>query len=853
MYGLIFQISSLVFLFLLTTIYFSKKRINTLETKIYSFLIVVDIIGVLLDITSTSLALFDKENILLNLISKLYLIYLIVSSLIFVYYTIYISNSNIQNIKKRTIVFIILALIFSIITMILPLYNYSENGIVYTYGLSADFTKIIGMLSYIIMLFNIIKNFKNVKTRKYIPLLGYIVLGILGASIQMIYPEILIITFMIIYVTFSMYFTIENPDLKMIQELNIAKDHAEKANHAKSDFLSSMSHEIRTPLNAIVGFSECILQEENIDDIKRDAKDIIMASQNLLEIVNGILDISKIEANKMEIVETDYELLPALENIAKLMIPRIGEKPIELKTNFAVDIPYKMHGDLGKIKQIITNILTNAVKYTEKGEINFNVSCINENNISSLVISVEDTGRGIKADKIDKLFSKFNRLDEDKNTTIEGTGLGLAITKNLVDMLSGKIVVQSKYNEGSKFTVYLKQKIVQLECTGDQEQIKDNEVSFKGFNVLVVDDNKLNLRVADKLLKKYGICTTLIESGIECINKIKNKEEYDLILLDDMMPRLSGTETLNRLKQIPNFDIPVIALTANALSGEKEKYLEIGFNEYLAKPIEKIELEKVLSKFLIIKNNIKENNIYIPKVLLVDDNKINIKVAETFLKPYNFNIDSVLSGIECIEKLKTNKYDLIFMDDMMPNLSGVETLRKLKENKEFNTPVIALTANAINGAKNYYLNNGFDEYISKPIDKNELDRVIKLFINLKKDKLESKGNIEYLKSNDIDIDKALSLLGDIETYNETLEEFKKSLDEKIIKLKRFKEANDMKNYSILVHSLKSDCKYLGFNKLAEISYEHEIKSKENNIEYIINNFDNLVKNFIKIKIIIDKY
>ena len=241
-----------------------------------------------------------------------------------------------------------------------------------------------------------------------------------------------------------------------------AKEKAETMDRLKSAFLANMSHEIRTPLNAIVGFSECIKTEKTLDDAIKDADDIIMASNNLLEIVNGILDISKIEANKMEIVNKEYQLLPEAENIAKLMEPRIGEKPVELKTHFAKDIPAVMYGDIGKIKQVITNILTNAVKYTEKGEINFSINCINKDEVSSLVISIEDTGRGIKQDKIDTLFTKFNRLDEDRNTTLEGTGLGLAITKSLVEMMGGKIIVQSKYGEGSTFTVYLNQKIVKM-------------------------------------------------------------------------------------------------------------------------------------------------------------------------------------------------------------------------------------------------------------------------------------------------------------------------------------------------------------------------------------------------------
>jgi len=867
--SLYFQYASLFYVILLAIIYFGKKRVKNRETTIYSYLIITGILGVILDIITTYLAYVDVTNVFLNPLCKLYLVYLLVWMYLMGIYIFYIAGKS-KFLKSIITVYSIINIILSFIVMVIPLYNFSENGIIYTYGPGANLlyaTVAVNIVIYLLVLFF---NFKHINIRKYSPVFAFIVLIIFCVLIQKYNPEVLLVTTASIFVTFLMYFTIENPDVKMIEQLDVAKTNAEKANKAKSDFLSSMSHEIRTPLNAIVGFSECILQEEKIEDIHRDAKDVIMASQNLLEIVNGILDISKIEANKMEIVETDYELLPAIENISKLMIPRIGEKPIELKTNFAVDIPYKMHGDIGKIKQIITNILTNAVKYTEKGEINFDVNCVNEENTSSLVISVEDTGRGIQPDKIDKLFTKFNRLDEDKNTTIEGTGLGLAITKNLVDMLGGKIIVQSKYGEGSKFTVYLKQKIVSLDQSeSETKQEEQIDLSFEGFNILIVDDNKLNLRVADRLLKRYNLNTTLLESGIECINKIKENEKYDLILMDDMMPRLTGVETLSRLKQIEGFNIPVIALTANAINGEREKYIEAGFNEYLAKPIEKIELEKILSMFLqssTKKDNIsqiEENKTYTnnSNVLIVDDNKINIKVAENFLKPYNLEVNSVLSGAECLEKVKNNNYDIIFMDDMMPELSGVDTFKKLKEDKNFNTPVVALTANAINGAKEHYLSIGFNEYMSKPIDKQELDRVIKLYTakDNKNDTPDEKTeentlkNIDYLKENGIDIDTALSLLGDIDMYNDTLEDFKSNFNKKLIDLKTFKEANDMSNYAILVHSLKSDCKYLGFTKLAELSYEHELKSKENDIEFVKNNFETLVKEAIRIKVIIDKY
>ena len=601
MNGLILQIISFLFFFLIVVIYFSKKRIRTVETKLYSLLIVIQMIGILLDLASTSLALFDPLNPLLNPISKLYLVYLICISLLFVYYTIYISYSQKKSIEKKHFYsFLSLLFLLSCICLSLPLFNFSKGNVVYTYGASATFTKGVGAISYIVMLFCIIRNYKDIKFKKYLPLLAFVLLGVLGALIQMIYPEMLVITFTITYVTFAMYFTIENPDMKLIEQLNIARDQAEKANNAKTEFLSNMSHEIRTPLNAIVGFSQALLEEEIPMSAKEEVKDIIMASDNLLEIVNGILDISKIEANKLEIINTEYQLSKILKELITLTKTRIGEKPIEFKTNFDSSIPEVLYGDHTRLKQIILNILTNAAKYTKEGFIEFKVSSVIKDDICRLIVSVEDSGIGIKPEKIDKLFTKFDRLEVEKTITIEGTGLGLAITKKLVDLMHGKIVVQSVYGKGSKFTVALDQKIIATKSPVEVEEnkIEKEQITFVGKKILVVDDNKVNLKVATRLLKSYKVEVETVDNGFDAIEKIKNKEVYDLILMDDMMPKMSGTETFKKLKEMEDFRIPVIALTANAISGMREKYLELGFNDYLSKPIEKLELNRVLIKFL---------------------------------------------------------------------------------------------------------------------------------------------------------------------------------------------------------------------------------------------------------------
>ena len=600
-----FSICSFIFVLMFIIFYFSKERLNTLDTKMYSCILVTNIIGIMIDVFGYFIfKIYGSESFISILISKFYLVYYFLWAYFFLLYIFVISfreKTEYLLQKKFTKPSIILtSIIISLIVLIMPIQITYKDNVAYSSGLSVNMVYGLCFIMVGIMLYCLLRNLKKISTKEYIPLLTFMVLSTFCMIIQKTYPEITLMLMCHSIVTSLMYFTIENPDVKMVKELEVAKNEAEKANHAKSEFLSSMSHELRTPLNAIVCFSELLESKEGLDSESKDfAKDIVSASHNLLDLVNGVLDISKIEAGKMELINKEYNSQELFNSLSTMVIPRIGDKPIDFKTVIASDIPPVLKGDTGKLKQIILNLLTNAVKYTDKGFIKYRVECINDfkNNQTKLIITITDTGRGIKKEDIDRLFKKFERLEEDRNTSIEGTGLGLAITEGLAELMGGRITVISDYGKGSTFKFVVIQEIVNVEVKEEKSNITSSDYNtFEGKKALIVDDSKLNLKVAENVLKNFLVTTESVTSGLECLSCV-NSKKYDIIFMDIMMPNMSGVEVLRKLRE-NGVNTPVIALTADAIEGQEEKYMSEGFDGYISKPINKEKLSYVLNKYL---------------------------------------------------------------------------------------------------------------------------------------------------------------------------------------------------------------------------------------------------------------
>ena len=443
-----------------------------------------------------------------------------------------------------------------------------------------------------------------------------VALGILGVSLSAVVQIILyfkwttqfsgaLIALAMVFVLIISYIN----TMKDILDIEKEKQKAVGSNQAKGKFLANMSHEIRTPINAILGMDAMILRESEDDVIKEYATNIRNAGQTLLYLINDILDFSKIESGKMEIIPMEYDFSSMVHDVVTMIMGKAKDKGLEMKINVNPNLPCKVYGDEIRIRQVLVNLLTNAVKYTREGGLTLTVDGAIEEEDAKFYFEVEDTGIGIKEEDLSKLFERFERIEVEKNRNIEGTGLGMSITLQLLKLMDSKLNVESVYGKGSKFSFELIQKVIDKEPIGDlEERIRNLSMQYSydatfiasDARLLVVDDNMMNRKVFSSLLKETKVKIDEAESGMECLDMIKDTH-YDIIFLDHMMPEMDGIETLHRIKKMSDHacqNVPIVALTANAISGAKEMYLKEGFEEFLSKPINPERLEQMIVRLL---------------------------------------------------------------------------------------------------------------------------------------------------------------------------------------------------------------------------------------------------------------
>ena len=521
-----------------------------------------------------------------------------------------------------------IALVFESVLLVVNFFHpiiYGVNSAGVLFHGPLFFLGVYGIPLYLVLVgtFILLIHYKAYPRRTFIYLVLAVIFTLGGLTFQILYQNIRVFSFFIALVAiFVLLLALETPDYyKLLETYEVldrsqkeaekAKKAAEEASVAKSQFLANMSHEIRTPMNTILGMDEMILRESENPTVVEYAQNISHAGKTLLQIINDILDFSKIESGKMSIVSEPYHMSEILQEITTMIRVRSDERGLVFKYDFDESLPDNLLGDEVRVKQVLINILNNAVKYTDYGQVHLSIEgermMFSDKPYVSLKFVISDTGRGMTKEELENIYVSFERLGENKNHNIEGTGLGLTITKNLVDLMGGEIRVESEPQKGTTFTVVLKQQVLSEETISEYAQ--DHRGVEEEYNqkfiapsarILAVDDNEMNLKVVTSLLKSTQVKVVLAHNGYQALDRMR-EEAFDAILLDHMMPGIDGIEVLQKAREMPDNlckATPIIVLTANAISGMKEKYLNLGFSDYLAKPVKGEELEEMLIKHL---------------------------------------------------------------------------------------------------------------------------------------------------------------------------------------------------------------------------------------------------------------
>ncbi|GFI22901.1 sensor histidine kinase RcsC [Lachnospiraceae bacterium] len=642
-------------------------------------------------------------------------------------------------------------------------------------------------------------------------------------------------------------------NFNMMEALKEAKYRAEEANESKSNFLSNMSHEIRTPMNAIVGMTEILLRSDLSDQDRGYLMNIKNSGASLLTIINDILDFSKIESGRLEIIEEEYEPMSMLSDLSMIFLNRIGDKPVELIFDIDKNLPNKIYGDSLRIRQVIINIANNAIKFTEQGfvKLAIKMSQMMEPDMVNLEISIEDSGQGIKPEDLDKLFGSFQQVDTKKNRNKEGTGLGLAISKQLVENMGGQIGVRSEYGKGSEFYFNIPQRAI-----GDQvaAMVKEEAILHEPIVVSGHMNDKQILEQLKKLTEEYGL------RYVDCYEAQKNKMKVDFFFVDELVYR-----------GLKNSIEEYFVSTGTELCVLQNPMREAVWDEQATvvnKPLYTLNFCQVINHEMTAAFVETDNvmNFIAPQaqILIVDDNKMNLKVARGLLQPLQMKIDTASSGKTAIEMVQLKKYHIVFMDHMMPVMDGVETTQKIRELEDDyiqNMPIIALTANAVMGAREIFKQAGMNDFVPKPIELKNICSKIRTW--LPKELIQKMSSPVLTKEHasvqelpaieGLNVAEGIKNSGSLELFTNLLGDFYKLIDLKSTKIEKCLADGMIRDYTIEVHALKNTARMIGAMELSELFYKMEQCGNAEDMETITKENPAIMELYRSYKPILEPY
>ena len=574
---------------LLMIAYFSKDKIKTLENKVYSKLIIINFIGIILELFCTIFAGYAKDYLVFyTILNKLFLVELTIWCSVFSVYVFLISSKKEKNelkayLKKVSIFHVVIDVITMFLIFVLPVqFNINDLGyVMYSYGPSVNIVFISSTLYIILMFTCLIRNFKNIKSKKYLPIYVYMVIGVLVGIVQKLHPEILAFTSMEAFITVIMYFTIENPDKKLLEEIHTSKKIADAANEDKSMLIYNMMNEVKSIASDINKSSEVILNSNNLEENRFFAREIISSNNKLYSMANDIYNIDVIDDINVKTVKNKYNIKLLLKEVIGKNKELFEDKNISFRFNIDSNLPNTLYGDSINLKNVLNTIIGNSYKYTDKGYVELSVNAIFKKDIVRLIIKIEDSGIGIKAEDLDKCLNK--------NTKEQNSLYG---ARKTINIMGGNLLISSEYNKGTIVTIILDQKIY----TDSNKDNYDNYVNNK--KILIIDDNNSSIKLISKILDKHNILYDSSNLGKEALDRIRKGDKYDLILLDEDMPYMNGISVMNKLNKIKGFDTKVILLTKNSNIIYDDIYKDSGFSDYVIKPIDKDDLMNKINKYL---------------------------------------------------------------------------------------------------------------------------------------------------------------------------------------------------------------------------------------------------------------